>query len=88
MDFILKFEYPPVEERIIFPANELVNNWIFRDDTIDEAHLCHYIGVIAQKMDCILMIFMHCFPPFCACYIVKLIGQFDKINEMNVPTSN
>lgn len=49
MDFILKFEYPPVEERIIFPANELVNNWIFRDDTIDEAHLCHYIGVIVQK---------------------------------------
>lgn len=48
MEDILKFEYKKGVAKV-FPTNKLVSNWLFDEDTEEEALLAHYIGVVAEK---------------------------------------
>lgn len=48
MDDILRYEYRK-GERQVFPIHPSVKNWLFDEQTEDEAKLAHFMAVVAEK---------------------------------------
>ena len=48
MNDILRFEYEK-GVRQVFPANNLVKNWLFKEDEEDEAVLANSLAKVAEK---------------------------------------
>lgn len=44
----LKFEYENGEQKV-FPAHNMVKNWVFQSNEKDEAQLLHFMAKIAEK---------------------------------------
>lgn len=48
MNEILKFEYQKGKQQV-FPAHNLVKNWLFTADEHREAALAHFMAEVAEK---------------------------------------
>ncbi len=46
----------------VYPANEMVQNWLFTEETEDQACLAHYLAVIAEKNGMTANDLQHLFP--------------------------
>lgn len=44
------------------PAHQMVQNWLFTEDTEDEAMLAHYMAVVAEKKGLTANDLQHLFP--------------------------
>lgn len=64
---ILKFEYEKGVQRV-HPVNELVKNWVFKEDEHDEATLAHFMGKIAKKNGLSANDMMHLYP-----YVLRML---------------
>lgn len=48
MEHILKYKYEK-GKRLVFPEHQFVSNWLFTEDSEDEAKLALYVAKIAEK---------------------------------------
>jgi len=61
MNEIIKFEYKKgIQE--VFPAHNLVKNWLFTEDEHSEAALAHFMGEVAEKNGLSANDIMHIYP--------------------------
>jgi hypothetical protein len=67
MENVLNFKYNKGKQEV-FPANELVNNWLFTEDEHDEATLAHSLAVVAEKNGMSANDLMHLFP-----YVLRMV---------------
>jgi len=58
---VLKFEWKK-GEKSVFPAHEMVKNWVFNEQTEDEAALAHYMATVAEKSGMNSNDLQHIFP--------------------------
>ena len=61
MSNILNFKYEKGVKRV-FPAHNSVKNWLFTEDTEDEATLAHYMAVVGEKNGITANDMQHLFP--------------------------
>lgn len=64
---ILTFKYNK-GVREIYPANKLVNNWLFKEDEHDEALLAHFMANVAEKNGMSANDMNHLFP-----YVLRML---------------
>lgn len=58
---ILKFKWEKGEKKV-FPAHRMVNNWLFDENTEEEAALAHFMAVVAEKSGMSANDLQHIFP--------------------------
>ena len=61
MEDVLKYKYKN-GKREVYPANPIVANWVFTEETEDEAMLAHYMAAVAQKNGLTANDMQHLFP--------------------------
>ena len=61
MEDVLTFKWRKGEKEV-FPAHDMVKNWLFTEDTEDEAALAHYMAKVAEKSGMTANDLQHLFP--------------------------
>jgi len=58
---VLNFKWVKGKKQV-FPAHAMVQNWLFTEDSEDEASLAHYMAKVAEKSDMTANDLQHIFP--------------------------
>ena len=61
MEDVLNYKWVKGEKQV-FPANRMVSNWLFSEETEDEAKLANSVAVIAEKSGMNANDLQHLFP--------------------------
>ena len=61
MEQVLNFKYDKGVQQV-FPANPLVQHWLFTEDCQDEATLCNAMAKVAEKNGMTVNDLQHLFP--------------------------
>lgn len=60
---LVRFEQPTIKEEIkIYPTIDIVKNWQFKHDEVEEAILCAAIAQLAEKTGVSVNSLQHLFP--------------------------
>ncbi len=59
---VLNYKYSNTGVKEVFPANEMVSNWVFTQETEDEALLANAMACVAKKTGVNVNTLRHLFP--------------------------
>jgi len=68
MENVLNFEYNKDGKLEVFPVNNLVRNWLFKENQKDEAILANSLAVVAEKNGMNANDLMHLYP-----YVLRMV---------------